>query len=179
MWWINPGGFWKRWCDLSQDRIIGSSALNKKREQGIQWQTNGPPRSLRYLSLYKAWSTSGPFTGVVWPLEAAASIHWQRLPGKCQKTNELKEETRRSGSGPRGATLHHSVNYQSRRLTEGKGEFGTQERSALEVQHHLCLPSAAWLHWNNSSVTPSGGRVVGALGLPFFTHTYKHDDDSY
>lgn len=141
-WWINPGGFWERRGDRSQDRIIGSSALYNK-QRGIQWQINGPPRLLRHLLLYKAWSTGGPFTGMMWPLKAAASIHWLRLTGQCQKkTHELKEGTR-SGSGPRGATLHQSVNSQSWRLTQGKDEFQTRESPALEVQHHVCLPSAA------------------------------------
>lgn len=140
-WWINPGGFWERWGDQSQERIIGNSALYNKRQQGIQWQINGPPRLLRHLLLYKAWSTGGPFTRIMWPLEAAASILWLRLIGQCQKkTHELKEEPR-SGSGPRGATLHQSVNYQSWRLTQGKGEFQTRERPALEVHHtHACHP---------------------------------------
>lgn len=125
---MDTWGFWEGWDDWNQEGLIESSALYHNRKQDIKWQTNGP-QGFSGACCFIRW-TGRPFTGVMWPLEAAASIHCPWLTGQCQtETNELEEGTRRGGSRPRGGTFHHSVNYQCGKLTQSRVNF-TSRRDA-------------------------------------------------
>lgn len=156
---------------LESRGIIGIIALYNKRKQSIKWQTNGPLRLLGNLWLHKAWSTGRPSTGVMRPLEAAASTHWLKLTGQRQKTNGLKEGTRRSGSGPREAVLHHSVNYQSWGLTQSRVNF----RPRRGLSKRACTTSVCHPQHGFTGTTPVWKQgLVGFLEIWACPSSHMH-----
>lgn len=173
---MDTGGFWEGRDDWNQEGLIESSALYSNRKQDIKWQTNGPPRLLRSLLLYKVnWSA---FHGSdvafrssnLYPLAMAnwAMSEGDKWAGRRDKKGWIR--TQRS--------YFSSFSQLPAWKTDSKqGEFHTQERCALEVQPMPATP--AWLHWNTSSVTPRPGRVLRALSLPLFSHAYQQADNSY
>lgn len=139
---MDTWGFWEGWDDWNQEGLIESSALYHNRKQDIKWQTNGPPRLLRGLLLYKvnwlAFHRSAVAFGSssLYPLAMAnwAMSDGDKWAGRRDKKGWIKTQRR----------YFSSFSELPVWKTDSKqGAFHIQERRALELQPTSCHPSIA------------------------------------